>query len=140
MPETLPPADREQASKIVAAVQGYLPYVGAVVDHVQIFFADEIKPENEEAAAVLKEEQVPQVVELFAAKVKGAEELETGSVKKLLKETSKELKLKGRQVFMPIRVALTGQMHGPELHDIIPILGKEKVLQRLSQTTGLSLS
>jgi nondiscriminating glutamyl-tRNA synthetase len=140
LPETLTPADREQASKIVAAVQGYLPYVGAVVDHVQIFFADEIKPENEEAAAVLKEEQVPQVVELFAAKVKGAEELETGSVKKLLKETSKELKLKGRQVFMPIRVALTGQMHGPELHDIIPILGKEKVLQRLSQTTGLSLS
>lgn len=138
LPEQLTEEDRRQATKIVAAVQGYLPYVAAIVDHVQIFFAEEIKPENEEAAAVLQEEQVPRVMELFAAKIKQAPDLETDSAKRLLKETSKELKLKGRQVFMPIRVALTGQMHGPELYDIIPILGKEKILQRLSQATGLS--
>lgn len=32
---------------------------------------------------------------------------------------------------MPIRVALTGQMHGPELVNIIDILGKDKILKRL---------
>jgi nondiscriminating glutamyl-tRNA synthetase len=40
---------------------------------------------------------------------------------------------------MPIRVATTGQVHGPELPDAIHILGKEVVLKRLrnlSQVNG----
>lgn len=139
IPEELTPELEAQLEKIVAAVQDYLPYVSAIVDHVQIFFADEIKPANDKAAAVLEEEQVPSVVEHFANKINAASVLEEDGVKKMLKDTSKELKLGGRKVFMPLRVALTGQTHGPELHDIIPILGKEKVLARMRQTTGLEL-
>jgi len=33
---------------------------------------------------------------------------------------------------MPIRVMLTGQMHGPELYDIISVLGKEKIIKRIN--------
>ena len=29
---------------------------------------------------------------------------------------------------MPIRVAVTGQMHGPELPNTIEVLGKDKIL------------
>lgn len=140
LPEELTEEDERKVNQIVAAVQEYLPYVGAIVDHVEIFFAQEIKVESEEAKKVLQEEQVPQVVELFAAKIKEADNLDVDNVKKILKSTSKELKIGGRKVFMPLRVALTGKTQGPELHDIIPVLGKEKVLQRLSQTTGLFLS
>ena len=54
---------------------------------------------------------------------------------KLLKlKTIKEVQetgIKGKQLFMPIRVAVTGQMHGPELPNTIEVLGKEKVLSRL---------
>lgn len=139
LPQELNEEDEKKVNQIVAAVQEYLPYVGAIVDHVDIFFAEEIKVESEEAQKVLQEEQVPRVVELFAAKIKEADDLDVDIVKKILKSTSKELKIGGRKVFMPLRVALTGKTQGPELHDIIPILGKEKVLQRLSQTTGLSL-
>ena len=32
---------------------------------------------------------------------------------------------------MPIRIATTGQMHGPELPNTIHLLGKETVLNRL---------
>lgn len=140
LPEELAGEDEQKVKQIVAAVQEYLPYVGAIVDHVDIFFAEEIKVESEEAKKVLQEEQVPQVVELFAAKIQETDILDVDNVKKILKQTSKELKIGGRKVFMPLRVALTGKTQGPELHDIIPVLGKEKVLQRLSQTTGLSLS
>ena len=37
---------------------------------------------------------------------------------------------------MPIRVAVTGVMHGPDLHHIIALMGREKVMARL-QKTGL---
>jgi glutamyl-tRNA synthetase len=39
---------------------------------------------------------------------------------------------KGRSLFMPLRKALTGAEHGPEMSAILPLIGREKVLQRLS--------
>ena len=38
---------------------------------------------------------------------------------------------KGKELFMPIRVALTGMEHGPELPVLLPLLGPEKVKERL---------
>lgn len=38
---------------------------------------------------------------------------------------------KGKQLFMPIRLALTGHQHGPELADLLPLIGYEKARERL---------
>lgn len=38
---------------------------------------------------------------------------------------------KGKGLFMPLRKALTGMEHGPELNNILPLLGKEKAKSRL---------
>jgi glutamyl-tRNA synthetase len=38
---------------------------------------------------------------------------------------------KGKELFMPIRIALTGMEHGPELPVLLPLLGPEKVKDRL---------
>ena len=42
----------------------------------------------------------------------------------------------GKQLFMPLRKALTGLEHGPELKLLLPLIGREKVLQRLLGTMG----
>lgn len=39
---------------------------------------------------------------------------------------------KGKELFMPIRKALTGLEHGPEFKKLLPLLGSEKVIKRLS--------
>jgi glutamyl-tRNA synthetase len=39
---------------------------------------------------------------------------------------------KGKQLFMPLRLALTGLDHGPELAQLLPLIGRERVLERLS--------
>ena len=38
---------------------------------------------------------------------------------------------KGKQLFMPLRLALTGLDHGPELAALLPLIGRQKVLDRL---------
>jgi glutamyl-tRNA synthetase len=38
---------------------------------------------------------------------------------------------KGKALFMPLRKALTGLDHGPELKGLLPLIGREKVLERL---------
>ncbi len=38
---------------------------------------------------------------------------------------------KGKALFMPLRLALTGRGHGPELASLLPVMGREKALARL---------
>ncbi|MBZ4688256.1 MAG: glutamyl-tRNA synthetase [Clostridiales bacterium] len=123
---------RQWVSMIVAAVRNRLSTVREIVDYMELFINDEIKPESEKALKELQGEQVSQVLETLLSKLQEAEDLEPENVKKILKSITKELKLGGRKVFMPIRIALTGQMSGPEMHDVIPVLGIEKVEKRIS--------
>jgi glutamyl-tRNA synthetase len=47
------------------------------------------------------------------------------------KSISEQTGKKGRELFMPLRVALTGMDHGPEMSHILPLIGREKVTERL---------
>ena len=38
---------------------------------------------------------------------------------------------KGRALFLPLRQALTGQDHGPEMGALLPLIGRERILRRL---------
>ncbi|MDA0901863.1 MAG: glutamate--tRNA ligase [Proteobacteria bacterium] len=40
---------------------------------------------------------------------------------------------KGKPLFMPLRLALTGQEHGPELKTILPLIDRNEIISRLSQ-------
>ncbi|QEE11997.1 glutamate--tRNA ligase [Bartonella krasnovii] len=40
---------------------------------------------------------------------------------------------KGKSLFMPLRQALTGMDHGPEMGKLLQLLGREKVIERLSK-------
>jgi glutamyl-tRNA synthetase len=43
---------------------------------------------------------------------------------------------KGRDLFMPLRLALTGLDHGPELKALLPLIGRKRALERLSSSRG----
>jgi len=43
---------------------------------------------------------------------------------------------KGKGLFMPLRMALTGLDHGPELKALLPLMGRDRVLKRLQGETA----
>src|SRR5271165_4091390 len=43
---------------------------------------------------------------------------------------------KGRALFMPLRLALTGEDHGPELRELLPLIGRARAEQRLRIAAG----
>lgn len=43
---------------------------------------------------------------------------------------------KGRALFLPLRQALTGRDHGPEMGPLLPLIGREKALLRLAGETA----
>jgi len=45
---------------------------------------------------------------------------------------------KGKSLFMPLRSAFTGKMHGPEMGKLLPLLGKDRAIQRLKNAYSLA--
>jgi glutamyl-tRNA synthetase len=43
---------------------------------------------------------------------------------------------KGKALFLPLRLALTGEEHGPELKLFLPLIGPERAARRLRQAAG----
>ncbi|MCI6788346.1 MAG: glutamate--tRNA ligase [Mollicutes bacterium] len=66
-----------------------------------------------------------------ANRLENLEVISQESIKSLFKETQKTLGIKGKEFFMPIRLALTHSEHGIELFNIIDILGKKETINRL---------
>ena len=45
---------------------------------------------------------------------------------------NRETRRRGRALFMPLRLALTGRDHGPELQALLPLIGRQQALERLA--------
>ena len=56
-----------------------------------------------------------------------------------LDEMKKTLRVSGKKLFMPLRVALTGKTHGPELKHIAEILGHDRIKHRLGRALKMSV-
>ena len=85
-----------------------------------------------DALEVLQNENTPLVLQAFIASL--PESLEPEAVKQQLKMIGKQHKLKPRDVFMPLRCALSGQMHGPKLPSLISLWGKEESIKRVQHS------
>lgn len=126
--------DMEWLQKMVGVVQDELAYVGEISDKALIFFDDNVEPKDAEAEEVMKMEHVPELLNIFKEKVIKAESIDDDFAKGIFKEIQNSTGIKGKSLYMPVRVALTGQVHGPELVEIIKILGKERLIRRLSRS------
>ena len=52
--------------------------------------------------------------------------------KNWINEVKNKTGKKGKELFHPIRLALTGQENGPELKVLLPLIGYEKAFKRLN--------
>lgn len=136
LPEVLSDEQQIWAESLVALYQEQMNSASDIVGLSELFFRSHLELETE-AAQVLAEAQVPEVLSAFLAKVEAAEDFSAANMAVLIKEVQKETGHKGKALFMPIRVALTGQMHGRDLNATIALLGRDRVIERLkSQIKG----
>lgn len=134
--EVLSEEQQSWAESLVALYQEQMTAASDIVALSELFFRSHLELETE-AAQVLAEAQVPEVLSAFLAKVEAAEDFSAPHMAVLIKEVQKETGHKGKALFMPIRVALTGQMHGRDLNATIALLGRSRVIERLkSQIKG----
>ncbi len=105
-------------------IQANLTFPAEAADWAEVFFGNLVL--SSEAKAVLQPVSKAYFEQAIAAFGAGKTMAEVLGV---LKES---LSLKGKGLFLPMRVALTGMMDGPEMDKIYALLGKEGVVARLT--------
>jgi len=123
-----------QLDLLAETLKNHLNTFSEAKEFLPLFQGEAALPLDEEAVEVLKEETVPQVLALFAEKVTALEDFSAESIKGILKSVRKETGLGGASVFMPVRVALTGTKHGPDIDKLAALMGREVLLKRLQTT------
>ncbi|MFH1563530.1 MAG: glutamate--tRNA ligase [Nitrospirota bacterium] len=122
--------DFEWLKTVVDLVKDHLNCLAELTDHIDFIFNPEVILEDE-AKEVLKGEKATQVLDCFSKKLDGMDDLSPEKITEMIKAVGKETGVKGKELFMPIRTALTGKLHGPELPKIIAVLGKEVCIRRI---------
>jgi nondiscriminating glutamyl-tRNA synthetase len=122
------------AEALITLFRDHLRFGAEIVPLSDLFF-QELPELDDEATIVMAEETVPVVLAAFrnAIETAGAEGFTIDNMKVLIKGVQTATGVKGKGLFMPIRIALTGQTHGPDLNGTIWLLGREKVLARLQR-------
>lgn len=87
---------------------------------------------SEEEKTFIEDETSKKVVNIFIKKIKEID-LTKENLKNLFKEIQNELGVKGKQLYMPLRLKITGSVHGIEMFNIIDILGCDEVCKRLTR-------
>ncbi|MEQ8352148.1 MAG: glutamate--tRNA ligase [Leptospiraceae bacterium] len=128
--------DEELLVKALGSIREYMTTLDDAVPYILEIFRKSVEPENEEAAAVLAGDGASDVVEAFRAELEAGQPENPDDFGALMKAAGKTAGAKGRGLFMPIRVATTGKMHGLELPILFSLLGKETLLKRIESVMG----
>ncbi|MEM7301129.1 MAG: glutamate--tRNA ligase [Pseudomonadota bacterium] len=114
-------ADRGEA--FWNAVRANISRVEEAADWIDVVYGD-ISTDRPEGA--------DEVFVAQAAQLLPAEPFDETTWKSWTSELKEMTGRKGRALFMPLRLALTGRDHGPELAALLPLIGRARALDRLS--------
>lgn len=126
--------DRAWFHQIIDLIKNDLTTLADIGGNIDLFFADKYALTSE-AQQILGKESALKVVRAFAEGLTSnaaPQELYPAAIKYAKEKTG----AKGKDLFMPIRAALTGKVRGPELDKVFAILGKDTTLNRLKPFAG----
>lgn len=126
--------------KVGELMRERLNYFAQVPEETKMLFDRNFEITDPESLDILKEETVPVLFNALVEKITESDVVDTERAKAILKEIQKEYKaekIKGKMLYMPTRIMLTGEMHGPDLTLIMDVLGKEELLLRLERMRSM---
>lgn len=127
-------SDRELSAKIIAAVHKNVSRGNEIFHAARIFYKDTLEINDPEALAHIQPDSARVVLEGFLAKAADHDTLTMADFKTIMKGVQQESGIKGQELWKPIRIALTGEISGPELPAVIEVFGKEKACSYVQQT------
>lgn len=126
--------DRDYLNGAVELEQERLKNLAEAPEALDFFYAEDVTPE---ARLLVAKKQTPadslRALEQTLARLRGLDSWELATIEACLRGLAADLGWKAGQLFMPIRVAVTGKTATPPLFETMVALGRERSLARMSK-------
>ncbi len=122
----------EWINKLLLIYKDHLSFGKEINDLVNIFFNNEINISKENEEFLQSDENIPVVINAYKEEIAKIKEWNVENIAEVITRVKEKTGIKGKLLYMPIRIKISGIEHGPELPDEIYLIGQDKVLERLS--------
>lgn len=123
----------EWLKHLIGIYQNHISYGKEIVSETSLFFNEEINISEEALEFMSSDSSIPDMLAIFKNEIESITDWTVENISNAISNTKEKSGSKGKMLYMPIRIKVSGLMHGPELPDTIYLLGKDKVLNRLSK-------
>ncbi len=124
--------DDSKNKAIVLSFKERITTINDLKEKASLFFEDEISTYQPDAIEWIKKDSSEQVFKLLKDELPKHSELNLDSFKMMMKEVQTKSGIKGQDLWMPVRCAMTGMTAGPELPIVIEIFGKQKMINLIN--------
>lgn len=121
----------EWLNHLLLIYKSHLNYGKEINELTSSFFNKEFVIDAEAKEFMESDEVIPKVVDVFKEEIKATSNWSVEALQEVINNVKEKAGVKGKMLFMPIRIAASGIMHGPELADTLYLIGKEEILNRL---------
>jgi glutamyl-tRNA synthetase len=125
--------DFEYIKKVVLALHDRLVLIPDIVPLTKYFFTDDFEYDPQAVEKHFKGEHSKKILESLKDRLAKVDSYTKENIEPVFKGLAKELDVKLGVVIHPCRLALTGTTQSPGMYDVVMVLGKKKVEERLKK-------
>jgi glutamyl-tRNA synthetase len=128
----------EALAPVLALAQPKIKHLSDLPSWISFFFTEDFTVDPEAAAKVLQKEGAKSRIEALSAALAGLTDWNHAALEAALKSTATAMGVKAGELVHPARVAVSGRSVGPGLYEMLELLGRERVMARLSRAAALA--
>lgn len=132
LPDYVQKTDETDLRKMIQIVRDSLVTLPDITPKLDLFFKDNLELENETLSVQVKTEEARQVYRSFLKLIETEKELTAENFGQIMKKVQKDTGIKGKKLWIPIRIAITLAEQGPDLTSVVDIFGKDKCLKMIN--------
>ena len=121
----------EWVNTLLLIYKSHLNYGAEINELTKNFFNNDFVVSDEAKEFMASDEVIPNVVATFKKEIEAITDWSIEALANAIDKVKEEASVKGKMLYMPIRIAATGSMHGPELPETLYLIGKDEILNRL---------
>ncbi len=128
--------DEKWLTDFASLLQDRCEFGAQIVELYNEFFTEDFIIEKKALDFLTEQENVLKTIKHFS-KLLAETDFSPKMIFEAIKQTGKQLNVRGKNLYMPARIATTGLMHGPELPKMLALIGRDEVLKRIAKTIKL---
>ncbi|WP_390407571.1 glutamate--tRNA ligase [Lacticaseibacillus jixiensis] len=126
----------EWARQMISLYIPQMSYTQQVVDLSSIFFEDRTELTEDEMKELADDNALP-VIKLLKERLEKLDLFTAYFINQEVYQIRLATGVKGRKLFMPVRIAATFHMHGPQLAETMELMGRDKVMKNIDRVLAL---